>query len=187
MPIGLPPLKTWNSICLLKEARAAAKLRTEDLVRTRKVIDQDLDRLGSGNTTAHLQKSRDLVICLRALQFHRDQQRQLADQVDSAIQAGINGEIVEVDAKTLSVTVDEASLFHARESDEEDDETPPLPGIEANRRMDAEANTFKIPKGDATKVGSAPVTPPKGEESGSGGPVAKVGKKSRAKTTKGES
>lgn len=169
--------KTWKSICLLSEARTNAKSRAEDLVRTRKVLEQDLDRLGAGNSQTHLQKSRDLVLCLREIQYQRDQQRQLGDQIDSAIAAGMKGEIVEVDPETLLIRVDEAALFHADQDEEDEDETPPLPGIKATQRMDAESDAFKVPASDATKVGSAPASTKSEEPAGSGGPVAKVGRK----------
>jgi hypothetical protein len=179
-----PHPKTWKSICLIREARINAKQRAEDLVRTRKVLEQDLDRLGAGNSQVHLQKSRDLVLCLREIQYQRDQMRQLSDQSDEAIGSGMKGEIVEIDPKTLSVRVDEAVLFHSdRDDEDDDDETPPLPGIEASKRMDAEEGTFKIPipKPDTTPVGTGPVAAAKRDQAEDGGPLAKVGKKAKAK------
>lgn len=107
--------KSWAALMSVANARTAAKAREAELVLTRKDLDNRLDQLGAGRTSAHLEVSRDYVVTERSIDFERDRIKTLADQLEKIISEAIQGKFEfaeEVDAGTLMKRPSETDLFH---------------------------------------------------------------------------
>lgn len=83
--------KVWKRLTSIYAARENSKARLADLVKTRKSLDAELDELGAGKTAKHMQKSREYVVCLRAIDYERARVQELADLQGSTIKSGIEG------------------------------------------------------------------------------------------------
>lgn len=108
--------KTIKALFSISNAREASKSRELELVQTRKDLENQLDALGAGNTSEHLRVSRDYVVTLRSIDFERDRIRSLADKMDSAVKAAIQGKFEfadDLDEREIVRRPKEAELFHA--------------------------------------------------------------------------
>ncbi len=130
MATGFPNEKAWTAIMSLAKARTIAKARENELVTTRRDLENQLDELGAGSTAEHLKVSREYVITIRSIDFERDRMKTLADQLEKAITDSIQGkfEFAEdaEDDRALVKRPSEKDLFHKPPVEEKPKDARPV-------------------------------------------------------------
>lgn len=122
---------TWSpQVCqalfAMNEQRVVSKAREAELVQLRKSLEGDLDRLGAGSSSEHLQVSREYVVTIRSIDYWRERQRTLSDKISEAISKAPQGQLFELDDVILRKPPTEADFFTKPEP-VEDPTQPSLP------------------------------------------------------------
>lgn len=123
-----PPL-VLEALGGLAAARKTSKDRVDTLQKRRKELDEELNQLGEGVTTDHLETSRKMVVTLRSLKWHRARVQSMADSIEELLLQPEPLSVARMPNWTRN-DPDEAQLFHAagEESDSDDDEDEDLGG-----------------------------------------------------------
>lgn len=108
--VGVTP-KVWQVLQRLAAARQTSKNRERDLCQKRKELDEELNQLGPGHTAKHLDTRSDLVITLRAIDWHRARIRSLSDKIDAILLEPNQDDLFDHLPDLESNDPDEATLF----------------------------------------------------------------------------
>lgn len=149
----------WDRLTKLMAARDNAKTQLKEQIDLRKEIKSELQELGAGNSDKHLRTSRKYVVCLESIEWYRAQLVSLANKIDAAIRAGIQGKFEFAEDDDFHTRPTEAEIFTPRQKGDEDDDDDDEEKSEASRHP-VDQHHLKLPIGEAKAAAPAAQAPP---------------------------
>lgn len=96
-PMPSPNAKTWKRLINLRNSRRIAKAEEQDHIKHRKMLEAQIDELGSNPTKKRMELTNEHYDVEQAIDKCRIATRWFADQMDQTIDDCLQGKLVEDD------------------------------------------------------------------------------------------
>lgn len=147
-------LEACSLLVKLRDKRTDYKTGEQDLIKARKKLEEDLAEMGPGRSDAKMQKTCEYWECLRGIEKCRAEQKFLADTIDSVIDHGRQGSLVD-DGKLAeierSLRGEDLPLYQdlVKEIGAVDEDGPPIGTPENKPRKTKKAEPAAEPEADS--------------------------------------